>query len=113
MNKKGFTLIELLIAASIFLVATLTFAYLIKTGMRSLENTSRLNRAVYALQAQAEELRAMPFSSLLSQNGQSFADGNGEISVVPALADLIKIELELKWDPGKIPLKIITLRSSY
>jgi prepilin-type N-terminal cleavage/methylation domain-containing protein len=113
LNKKGFTLVELLVAATIFLVATFAFAYLLKIGMASVQNTARLNLAIYSLQAQAEEMRSLPFSSLVSLNGRSFAQGKGKISVIPAVTDLLKIELELEWDPNKIPLKITTLRSNY
>lgn len=113
MNKKGFTLVELLVAATIFLVATFAFAYLLKIGMASVQNTSRFNHATYSLVTQAEEIKSLPFSSLASLNGRSFAQGDGKISVVPALADLLKIELELAWDPNKVPLKVTTLRSSY
>jgi prepilin-type N-terminal cleavage/methylation domain-containing protein len=113
LSKKGFTLVELLIAASIFLIATFAFAYLLKLGMASAQNTFQLNQARYTLQTQAEKLRSLPFSSLASFNGQSFAQGKGKISVIPAVTDLLKIELELEWDPNKVPLKITTLRSSY
>ena len=113
MSKKGFTLLELLVASAIFLVAALTLAYLLKVGMASVQNTFRLNQAVYALQAQAEEIRSRSFEAVAELNGGSFASGKGKISVIPAVTDLLKVELELEWAPGKVPLKITTLRSRY
>jgi prepilin-type N-terminal cleavage/methylation domain-containing protein len=113
LNRKGFTLVELLVASSLFLLATLTFSYLLKTGISSVESAARLKQATYTLQSRAEEIRALSFSDLPSLDGTTFAQGRGNISVTPALADLVKIELELEWDPNKIPLRISTLRSNY
>ena len=113
MSKRGFTLVELLAASGVFLISAAAFAYLLKTGSFNLDSAQRLTRAVYSLQAQAESLRPLPFESLPSLNGKTFDRGSGKIRVAPALADLLKIELELEWDPSRIPLKIQTLRSKY
>ncbi|MEE8637993.1 MAG: prepilin-type N-terminal cleavage/methylation domain-containing protein [Candidatus Margulisiibacteriota bacterium] len=113
MNRKGFTLVELLVAASLFLVATSAFGYLLKTGLVSIETASRLNQAAYELQAKMEEIRPLPFNQLAALNGSAFAQDRGEVSVTPVLADLVRIKLELEWDPKKTSLKLYTLRSKY
>lgn len=113
MNKKGFTLVELLVAASLFLIATLAFGYLLNMGLTSLATASRLNQAAYSLQAKAEEIRLLPFNQLAGLNGQTFSGGQGRISVTTVLADLVSIKLELRWDPAKSPLRLYTLRSKY
>lgn len=113
MNKKGFTLVELLVAASLFLVATFAFGYFLKIGMDSIESATRLNQAAYALQAEMEEIRALPFEQLAALNGMAFAQGRGELSVTPVLADLVGLKLELEWDPKKSPLELSSLRSKY
>lgn len=113
MNKRGFTLVELLVAASIFLVSTLAFGSLLKMSLASIHSASELNRAAYMLQTKTEEIQAIPFAELSGLNGASFANGKGKISVSPVLADLVRIRLELKWDPDRTPLYIYTLRSSY
>lgn len=113
MNKKGFTLVELLTAASIFLVATLAFGYLLKTALVSIDSASRLNRAAFTLQAKMEEIRPLPFNQLGALNGSTFAESLGKVSVTPVLADLVRIKIELEWDPKRVPLKIYTLRSKY
>ncbi len=106
-------MIELLVAASLFLAASMAFGYLLKTGLTSIAAAGNLNRAVYVLQAKMEEMRVLPFEELSDLNGCSFAEGKGRISVVPVLADLMRIKLELKWDPDRSPLTFYTLRSKY
>lgn len=113
MNKRGFTLVELLVAASLFLVVTLAFGYLLKTGLASIAAASRLNQAAYTLQAKIEEIHALPFDHLSALNGNPFAESFGKVYVTPVLADLVRIKLELEWDPKKAPLKLYTLRSEY
>jgi hypothetical protein len=106
-------LVELLIASGLFLLAVAGFGYLLKAGTNSVESATRLNRAVYALQAKTEELRATPFEELLALNGSGFGDGSGTVSVAPVLADLVSIKLELEWDPQKTHLNLYALRSKY
>jgi prepilin-type N-terminal cleavage/methylation domain-containing protein len=113
LNKKGFTLVELLVAAGLFLVATFAFGHLLKIGLDSIESAARLNQATYALQAEMEEIRTLPFEQLAALNGRAFAEGLGEIFVTPVLADLVSVKLELEWDPKKSPLILYTLRSNY
>jgi len=111
--KKGFTLIEVLIAALLFLAATIGFAYLLKYGAASVAKASELNQAAYNIESKMEEIRAMNFYHLPSLNGATFAKGAGKIKVISVLADLTQVSLELKWDPTRLPLKLITLRSKY
>lgn len=113
MNKRGFTLIELLVATFLFLISIFSFGYILKVGMISVETASRLNNGLFVIQSKAEELRALPFASLTSLNGKTFANGKGKIEVVSALADLSKVDLELTWDTSKSPIKFTTLRSDY
>ena len=113
MNKHGFTLIELLIASTLFLTAVLSFGYLLNNGKLTVASAARLNQAVYTLQAEAEKIKTYSFAQLLYLNGRTFAQGQGKTRVVSALADLVSIELELSWDPNKVPLKLHTLRSKY
>ena len=113
MNKNGFTLVELLIAAAIFLTAVLAFGYLLNNGKLTVDSAARLNRAVYTLQAEAEKIRTYSFEQLPYLNNRHFAQGQGSIRVVSALADLVSVELTLNWDPNKVPLKLQTLRSKY
>ncbi len=113
LNKRGFTLIELLVATLLFLISIFSFGYILKVGMVSVETASRLNNGLFVIQSRAEEVRALPFTSLISLNGKTFANGKGKTKVVNALADLSKIDLELDWDANKSPLKFSTLRSNY
>ena len=113
MNNKGFTLVELVVAISLFLVATVAFGSLLKLGAGTVKTSGHLTEAVYSLQAKMEEIKARPFNNLAPLNGSTFNGGKGKISITTVLADLVKIELELKWDPHKLPLKTCTLRSSY
>lgn len=78
-----------------------------------MKTSGHLTEAVYSLQTKMEEIKARSFEDLASLNGATFNGGKGKISITTALADLIKIELELKWDPQKLPLRISTLRSNY
>ncbi|MFC1568091.1 prepilin-type N-terminal cleavage/methylation domain-containing protein [Candidatus Margulisiibacteriota bacterium] len=113
MNKQGFTLVELLLAAALFVAAVAGFNYLLKAGAVTVDSAARLSRAVYTLQTKMEEVRSYPFSYLTSLNGRTFAKDKGRISVAPVLADLVRVELELEWDPRKVPLKLTTLRSDH
>jgi prepilin-type N-terminal cleavage/methylation domain-containing protein len=113
LNKRGFTLIELLVAAALFLLAVYAFSCLLKMGMATVDTASRLNHAVYAIQAKKEEIFSLPFNQLPSLHATTFANGAGKISVMSVLSDLVNIELELEWDPKRIPLKLYTLRSKY
>jgi prepilin-type N-terminal cleavage/methylation domain-containing protein len=113
LNKKGFTLVELILAAALFVAAVAGFNYLLKAGSVTVDQAARLSQAVYTLQAKMEEIRSYPFSYLVSMNGRTFAKGNGQISVAPVLADLVRVELTLAWDPKKVPLKLNTLRSDH
>lgn len=113
MNKKAFTLVEMVIACSLFLIITATFSFFLNSAMRSSKNAKNLNQATFTLLSKAEGVRATPFESLKSLNGQIFANGQGKVSINSALSDLVKVEIELSWHPDKIPLKISSLRSSY
>ena len=113
MNKHGFTLIELLIASALFLIAVLSFGYLLNNGKLTIASATRLNQAAYTLQAEAEKIKAYSFEQLPYLNNRTFAQGQGKIKVVSALADLVSLELELNWAPNKVPLKLHTLRSKY
>ena len=113
MSRRGFTLIELLLAASLFVLAVFSFAYLLKIGASSINSSGRLLSSTYALQTKLEEIRTTPFAQLPGLDGTIFANGSGEVFVTPVLADLVKIELSVAWDPTKVPAKIVTLRSSY
>ena len=112
-RRKGFTLVELLVAASLFLAAAVAFNYLLKVGFTTVDTAQHLNQATYTLISKKEEIINLPFNSLSSLNGESFAHGSGRISVNPVLIDLMNIELELVWDTEKLPLKITTLRSNF
>ncbi|MFH1347686.1 MAG: type II secretion system protein, partial [Candidatus Margulisiibacteriota bacterium] len=101
MNKRGFTLIELLIASSLFMVAVIAFNYLLKTSAISSSSATRLNQAAYTIQAKMEEVRNLSFDQLPAQNNSSFAQGKGKVSVIPVMADLLKVQLELDWHPKK------------
>jgi prepilin-type N-terminal cleavage/methylation domain-containing protein len=113
LNNKGLTLIEVIVALSLFLAATVAFSYLLKLGAGTVRTSEHLTEASYSLQAKMEEIKACPFEDLTALNGAAFNGGKGKISITPVLADLVKIELELKWDPQKLPLRICTLRSVY
>lgn len=113
LNRKGFTLIELLVAASLFLAAVLAFGLLLNSGKSSIASALRRNQAAYILQAKMEELKALPFDQLPALNGCAFAQGQAKVSVLAVLADLLKIEVEHKWDTNKFPLKLCSLRSKY
>jgi hypothetical protein len=106
-------LIELLIAASLFLAVVLAFGYLLRHGKMTVDSAVRLNQSIYAIQTKSEELHALPFDQLPALNGKTFARGQGKIKVISALADLVNIQLEFRWDPNKVPLKLQTLRSRY
>ncbi len=113
MNRRGFTLVELLVFALLFLLSTAAFGYLLRMGKDSVGSALRLNQALRAVQAEMEEIRALPFNNLPSLNGRTFSNGSGKVLVTPVLADLVKIGLELAWDPKKVPIKLHTLRSKY
>ena len=112
-QKLGFTLIELLVATMLFLAAVAGFHYLLKSGASTVSSANRLQQAALAIQQQMEELRAAPFSQLVQYHNRSFARGQGKISALPVMTDLVKIDLELVWDKEKTPLKLSTLRSPY
>lgn len=113
LNRRGFTLVELLLAASLFLVATTAFGYLLRVGKTAVGSASKFNQSVYAIQARMEEVKRLPFDQLISLDGSTFAQGMGKVSAIPLSADLVSIQLELKWAPKKIPLNLYTLRSKY
>ena len=113
MNSKGALLVELLVAISIFVLSSLAFTYILKSGAATANSSAELTRAAYLLQAEAENIRATPFEILPALNGQSFAEGDGKISITSILSDLLQIELKLTWDPKRLPLKAVTLRSKY
>ena len=113
MNRRGLTLIELLVATALFLMAVGAFSYVLKTGLASVDSAVRLNHAVYLLQAEKETILSLPFDRLPSLNASTFADGAGKIQIMPALSDLTNIQLELEWDPTKVPLRLHILRRKY
>ena len=111
MNNRGFTLIESVIALSLFLAATIAFGSLLRLGADTVKASARLTQAVYSIQTKMEEIRACPFEDLPALNGSTFSSGKGKTAIMPILVNMVRIELELKWDPKKMPLKIYTLRS--
>jgi len=113
LNRKGLLLVELLVAISIFVISSLAFTYILKSGAATANSSAELTRAVYFLQAEIENIRATPVEMLATLNGQDFANGNGKIRVASILSDLLQIELKLSWDPKRLPLKAVTLRSKY
>ncbi len=113
MSKKGFTLIELLMATTLFLLASLTFGYVLKMEKGAGATALRLNQAIYTLQAEMEATKALSFEALAAFNGETFAQEQGKVLVTPVQTDLAKIRLELAWDPKKDPLPLETLRSKY
>lgn len=113
LNKRGFTLVELLIAAALFLMATVAFSFILRTGKVSVRSAANLNQATYTLVAKMEKIKSLPFSQLPALNNSSFANGAGKVFVAPVLADLLSIDLALNWQAKKLPLKLYTLRSEY
>jgi hypothetical protein len=101
------------VAAALFLSAVVVFGYVLKTGSITVDSALSLNQAVFTVQSKMEEIRTLPFDQLALLDGSLFEKGAGKIIATPVLADLIKIQLELKWDPKKIPLRLYTLRSKY
>lgn len=113
LNRQGVTLIGLLVAAALFLAAVAGFGYVLKIGSISVDSALSLNQAVYTIQSKMEEIGPLPFDQFALLDGNLFAQGAGKVTVTPILADLIKIQLELNWNPDKIPLRLYTLRSKY
>lgn len=113
MNKRGFTLVEVLLASAIFVIAVSTFGYLLNQAQNSVSTIDDLSRALYIARSKVEEIRNIPFDQLLVLNGSTFFEGKGKILIVPVLADLTRIQVELKWNPNRTPIRIHSLRSKY
>ena len=59
-----------------------------------------------------EELSALPFAKLKLLNGQMFAAGQGKISVVPILPDVIAFTVKVN-NPSKRDLTLTSLKSKH
>ena len=107
MSKKGFTLVEVLVALAVFMIALGVSVYLFKSALAGIKRSYELTDTYFKAQAEAEELRAMSFGSILSLSGARFADGKGKIIIFPVQSDLLEISLEIP------PYKLTTMRSRY
>ena len=65
LNSKGFTLIEVLISLVILAISLLALAGLMTTTTRNTASGGRLTEAATFAQDKLEELRAMPWNSLI------------------------------------------------
>ena len=107
MSKRGFTLVEVLVALAVLMIALGVSVYLFKSALAGIKRSYELTDTYFKAQAEAEELRGVPFDSLLSLSGTRFADGKGKIAVTPVQSDLLEITLEIP------PYKLTTMRSRY
>ena len=90
MNRQGFTLIELLIAGALLVTTIACFGGLLKTSARHLASAESYSRALYAARTKMETLRRLPVA-----------------------AELSVIQVEVKWDPQRPLLRLVSLRSKY
>jgi len=112
-NKNGFTLIEILVAVTLFLLATVSFTFVLQSAKTSANTTEVKQQAIYAVQATYEQLKLVPFNQLKNFDGLTFWQKQGKIEVKNLLADLLTVKIELAWHPQKNPIKLHSLRSKY
>jgi Tfp pilus assembly protein PilV len=109
-NKNGFTLVEILVAATLLITVLSAFSLLIKQAKESALYTRKYTGGIYQLRSQMERIRGSDINELQSMNGASFADGAGKIWVRQLSNDLISVDLELKWAPGRPGIHLLTFK---
>jgi len=112
-GREGFTLVEIILAVSLFVLIISTFGFLLRRAGDAIASVDGLSHALYAARSEMEEIRQISFDKLLTLNGSVFCGGRGKILVIPVLADLLRIELELKWNPKRPAIRLYSLRSKY
>ena len=109
-NKKGFTLIELLVSFAVLIMVVSSFTYSYQHGKSRLNASLKLSQATLLIQSEMEKLHRLPFSLLTAG---TFADGRGQVRVVPISVDLLSLQLSLNYNPPFAPINLYTLRSSH
>ena len=113
MNKKGITLIELLVSFALLIMVVSSFTYSYKYGKSRLDASLKLSQATLLIESEMEKMRALPFSLLPAMSLSAFAEGKGQIRVVPISVDLLSLQLSLNYSPTSAPINLYTLRSSH
>lgn len=90
MNSRGITLVEVLVAAALMVAAVSSFTYFTKVAVDHVLSTKKLSHALYEARSRMENLHRIPSS-----------------------AELEAIEVEIKRDHGRPPLRLYSLRSRY
>ena len=109
-SKNGFTLVEILIAAALMMIGISAFSLLIKQTKEAALQTKKYTGGIYQLRSQMERMRKAAFSELQNMNGAPFASGTGKIWVRQLSNDLISVDLELKWDPDRPCIHLLTFK---
>jgi len=73
-ERAGFSLLELLVAISILAIALVPIAYFYSRVLQSIQVASIRSRALTLAQERLDELRAMPYEELRTNNEPSAAD---------------------------------------
>ena len=88
--NKAFTLIEVLVSAVLICVFSVSFTFLVTTGIRQIRDARTLTRSAIKAESMMELLRSQPYSNLFAYNNLKFDDGNGIVVVRPAGNDVVK-----------------------
>jgi prepilin-type N-terminal cleavage/methylation domain-containing protein len=109
MNRKGFSLAEVLVCLSIILIlGSISTAYL-KNSAQAVKKRETFGSLAKTSNNFLEELKTVPFGSLMSYHNQTLANGKIQVQVIGIDSHLYKIILAS--DSHK--LETITLRSDY
>lgn len=113
MNKKGFTLVEVLIAVALLVVVIPAFGSMLNQASIALHTGKDYSIAFYAARDKMEEIRMVSFNKLLALDGSAFFNGKGSLRIWPVSDDLLGIQLELKWQEQRPPLRFFSLKGKY
>jgi hypothetical protein len=112
-QRGAFGLVEVLVSAFVLLAVISSSIMLFRSAQLSLKRAESGLSAVYLLQGQMEELRAIEFSALLPLNNTTFDGEKGRISVEKISDDLCLIDVSYQRDKVKKPMSLTTFRSKY
>ncbi len=107
-RSSGFTLLEIVITAGTTLIAILGSIQLFTYCMWQSENVTNINAAMHDVEAKVEEIRATPFTDIITKFGPSgglayrtftptYMAGLGVIYLTPVKADLLQVEVAVSW----------------
>ena len=118
-NLAAFSLIELLVAVGILTIGFFSIFDLANAGLRQTHQLEQSRIALAVAQSEIENLRALEFSALITQETGSFLapipslsqlhDGKGELTIRVRSPRLKEITVTVRWTAAKLGTRQVTL----